>query len=130
MEIVNKFRQYQRNKKSVRKTLLEYGTRDWTNFTRPLSQLSEEEVATLILNWIPKALDKNETMKLRPRADGKVYEIWFKYTRNIIQVKTVKQRRRNMERMYCWKPNETFSDVTLEDIRQSMALADVINQLN
>jgi len=73
MEFVNKLRRFQRNKTSIKKTLLEYGTREWTNFARPLNQLSEEEVTTLILNWIPKALSKNETMKMLLRANHKVY---------------------------------------------------------
>ena len=130
MEFVNKLRRFQRNKTSVRKTLLKYGTRNWTNFAKPLNQLSEEEVTTLILNWVPTALSKNETIRMRLRADSKVYEVIFKHTRGIICVKAVEEKKRNMERLYCWKPNETFNDVTLEDLRQSMALADVLVKLN
>jgi len=130
MEFVNKLRRFQRNKTSVRKTLLEYGTRERINFARPLNQLSEEEVITLILNWIPKALSANETIRARFRADHEVYEATFKHTRGIICVKTVKKKKRNMEQLYCWKPNETFNDITLEDLRQSMALAEVLTKLN
>jgi len=93
MEFVNKLRRFQRNQTSIRKTLLEYGTRDWTNFARPLNQLSAEEVTTLILNWVPKALSKNETIRIRLRADHKVYEVIFKHTRGIICVKSVKEEK-------------------------------------
>jgi len=122
MEFVNKLREYQKNKKSIRKTLLEYGTKDWTNYSRPLKQLSDEEVATLILNWIPKALKKNETIKVRLRVEQKIYEVWFKNTRNLICVQAVKEKRQKMEHMYRWKPNELFNDLTLEELRQRMAV--------
>jgi len=100
MEFVNKLRRFQQNQTSIRKTLLKYGTRDWTNFARPLNQLSEE-VTTLILNWIPKALEKNETMRMRLRADHKVYVVVFKHTRGIICVKAVAEKKRNMAQLYC-----------------------------
>jgi len=91
MEFVNKLRQHQQNKRSIRKTLLKYGTKDWTNFARPLNQLSEEEVTTLIINWIPKALSKNETVKVRLQVDQEIYEVWFKKTRGTIYVKNSKK---------------------------------------
>jgi len=50
MEFVNKLQRYQRSKRSIRKTLLAYGDKDWTNYARPLEQLSEEEITILILN--------------------------------------------------------------------------------
>jgi len=42
-------------------------------------------------------------------------------TRNVINVQAVKEKKRSMEYMYRWKPNETFNDITLEDLRQATA---------
>lgn len=106
--------------------MLEYGTRNWTNFARPLNQLPEEEVTTLIINWIPKALSKNEAVKVRLRADHKTYEVWFKKKQGSVYVKAIKEKKQNMELLYYWKPNETFNDVTLADIHRSMAVADKV----
>lgn len=131
MEFVYKLQRYQRNKRSIRKTLLEYGTKDWTNYARPMEQLSEEEITTLILNWIPKVLKQNETIKIRLRVEQKVYEVWLKCTKCVIQVKQVTEKKRSMKHLYGWKPGETFNDVlTLEDLRQRMAMADVLKKLN
>jgi len=64
MEFVNKLYRLQRERRSVRKTLLKYGTQELSNYTKPLADLSEEEITTLILNWIPKVLKKNETIRV------------------------------------------------------------------
>jgi len=106
-------------------------TKDWTNYARPIEQLSEEEITTLILNWIPKVLKQNETIKIRLRVEQKVYEVWLKCTKCVIQVKQVTEKKRSMKHLYGWKPGETFNDVlTLEDLRQRMAMADVLKKLN
>ena len=130
MDLVNKLRKHQQNKRSIRKALLAYGNKNWTNYARPLSQLDEEEIVTLILNWIPKALKPNEEVMVRLRADSKVYEVRFKKARGTIYVKQLKEKKQKMEHMYSWKPNETFNDITLEKLRQSIALASVLSQLN
>ena len=93
-------------------------------------ELDEEEIVTLILNWIPKALKPNEEVMVRLRADSKVYEVRFKKARGTIYVKQLKEKKQKMEHMYSWKPNETFNDITLEKLRQSIALASVLSQLN
>jgi len=100
MEFVYKLQRYQRNKRSIRKTLLEYWTKDWTNYARPIEQLSEEEITTLILNWIPKVLKQNETIKIRLRVEQKVYEVWLKCTKCVIQVKQVTEKKRSMKHLY------------------------------
>jgi len=70
-------------------------------------------------------------MKVRLRAERHVYEVWFKNTSHIIQVKRIQKRKRSMEHMYRWKPGEIFNDVkTLNDLRQRMAMADVMKKLN
>jgi len=78
MEFIKKLRQIQVAKRSVRKILLQYGNKDSSNYGKPLLQLSVEEITTLILNWIPKVLKKNETVRVRMRAEQHVYEIDFK----------------------------------------------------
>jgi len=35
-----------------------------------------------------------------------------------------------MERLYRWPDNITFNDITLMDLRHSMALADALKKLN
>jgi len=131
MEFVNKLQRLQRNKTSVRKTLLAYGDKDWSNHATPLERLSEEEIATLIFNWEPTVLGTNETIKVRWKADQKVYEAWFKKTKNIIQVRQIREKKRCTEHMYRWKPGETFNDIkALDDLRQRMAMTDVLKKPN
>jgi len=83
MEIVNKLHQLQRNRKSARKTLLEYGNKDTDNSTKPLIQLSEEEITVLIINWIPKVLKKNEGVRVRIKVNQDTYDVGFKNTKSV-----------------------------------------------
>jgi len=130
MEFVNKLFQYRRTQKSLRKTLQTYGTRNWANYAMLLVNLTEDEVLTLILRWVPTALNQNETMQVRIKAEQKIYDVWFKKTRGMICVRDIKEKKRKLTQLYRWKPNETFNDVTLQSLQQCIALADVLKKLS
>jgi len=130
MEFVNKLYQFQRNRRSVRKALLEYGNKDMNNSIKPLTQLSEEEITVLILNWIPKVLKKNENVQIRMKADKDTYDIGFKNAKRVIQVRHVIKKKKPMKYLYYWRPGETFNDiVTLVELRKRQDMADALNKL-
>jgi len=130
MEFIIKLRQFQRTKRSVRKTLLQYGDKNFSNYSKPLLQLSEGEITTLIFNWIPKVLQRNEIVRVRMRAEQEVYEITFRGYKSIIQVKQVVKRSTAMEVMYYWRPGENFDYIaTLSELCRRRDMADTLATL-
>jgi len=130
MEFVNKLYQFQRNRRSVRRTLLEYGNKDTNNSTKPLIQLSEEEITVLILNWIPRVLKKNEGVRIRINVNQDTYDIGLKNTKRVIQVRHVVKKKKSMKHLYYWRPGETFNDnATLVELRKRQDMADTLNKL-
>ena len=130
MKFLELLRNYQIERRSIRRLLSGFGVTKWSTFAEPLRNLSEEEVIALLLNWITRNLTvgKSMTLRIRDNTSQDVYEVWLTSDKGCLYVKRLLKRAQlNEQRLYYWPQVMTPNDLTLETIEKSMEMAGCMN---
>jgi len=94
---------------------------------KPFKELDEEVVFACIMHWIIHTMDKRESIKLRFRAEDKVYQVKMKYCNRHLRVTKIDLITNDGEGfiLYDWMEETTFKNITKEKIQQGMRMADI-----
>lgn len=97
--------------------------------TKPPQELSEDETFCYLMNWIIHRMPNTNSVSIRLRAKGKMYQIEFKYTKSQLRVtRPIKKITEGNFILYDWTSKENFMNLTTERISNSMRRADEKNQ--
>jgi len=120
--------QKQRRRRSVREILQTFSAQRRGICHKPLEEATEEEVNAIILRWILDKLPAAGSVMIRSRdPDGNVFELRMHEHRGAIYARNVRQIKKT-RRLYKWKKNMTYNDLTIEEIEKSINNAEKINR--
>ena len=120
--------QKQCRRRSVRKILQAFSAQRRDICHKPLKGATEEEVNAIILRWILDKLPAEGSVMMRSRdLDGDVFELRMHEHRGAIYARNVRQLKKT-RRLYRWKKNVTYNDLTIEEIEKSINNAEKLNR--
>ena len=125
MAIQNQHRRY-----SVKTILETFSVPREKTWHKPLKEATEKEVTAIIIRWILDNLSAGESVLMRSRdEDGDVFEFTIRKYRGCFYAKSIRQCR-NAKRLYLWRENITYNDLTIGEIEKSVRRAEMKDRKN
>ena len=122
--------QNQPRRRSVRRIFKTFSVPRERIWHKPLKEATEEEVTAIILRWILDNLPAKGSVLMRARDDdGDVFEFTLRNWRGCLYAKSIRQCR-NAKRLYLWRENITYNDLTIEKIEKSVRRAEMKDRKN
>ena len=111
---------WSRRKGSVRKILQEFSMQKKDIGDKPLKDVTEDETTAIILRWILDRLPAEKAVTIRARdIGGDVFSIRMRNHHRAIYATSI-QRLQKTRKLYYWKKNVTYDDLTIEKIEKSI----------
>ena len=132
MSLVELLYSRKRDGKSIRSILAAFGVAKWSDLSRPLELLPEEQVIALLYSWTLRELRPGETIKLRiiDEYTFGIYEVTLKARKGCIYVTEIYPRPDLQgQRCYYWPVDFNMEALTPEAIKASMDTADDMLEL-
>jgi len=130
MTFLELLQHHQVERKSIRRLINGFGITKWSIFSEPLRKLSEDEIITLLLNWITRNLPagRSTALRIRDHQSNDVYELWLTSDKGCLHVRGLFRRAQlNENLLYYCNEEMTPNDLTLEAITQSLEMVSYIN---
>jgi len=122
--------QNQPRKRSVRRIFKTFSVPRERICQKPLKEATEKEVTAIILRWILDNLPAGGSVLMRSRdEDRDVFEFTLRNWRGCLYAKSIRQCR-NAKRLYLWRENITYNDLTIEKIEKSVRRAEMKDRKN
>ena len=115
-------------RRSIRQVLQEFSAQKKALQEKPLKDITREETTAIILRWILDKLPAQRSVTIRLQdSDGTVFEVQMRNHKRRIYVNDVRQLKKT-RRLYNWKKNVTYDNLTVEKIERSIRTADKLNK--
>jgi len=99
-----------------------------TEYNKPLKKLNEKEEVSTLVNWVINQLPVYESMDLRHRVNGKLYQTKLHKKGREISVGRPKEKDEQAETVtYDWPEHVTYETLDVNIITISAIRADTIN---
>ena len=99
-----------------------------TEYDKPLKELNDKEEFSTLINWAINQLPSFESMDLRHRVNGKLYQTSLhKKAREILVGKPKEKDNQDEAVTYDWPEYVTYETLAVNIITISMLRANVIN---
>jgi len=122
--------QNQHRRRSVRRILETFSVPREKIWHKTLKEATEEEVTAIILRWILDNLPAGGSVRIRSRdEDRDIFEFTIRKCRACLYAKNIRQCK-NAKRLYRWRENITYNDLTIEEIEKSVRRAEMKDRKN
>jgi len=127
METLQAFEDCLKKKTTIRESFKCMGVTNLTIKDKSFKELEEEVLFACIMHWIIYTMNKRQSIKLRFRAEDKVYQVKMKWHNRQLRVAKLDLITNDGEGfiLYDWMEETTFNSITKEKIKQGMKMADL-----
>jgi len=106
--------------------------KDSRNWQKPFEEVENEEVLKMIYKWLAIQSEKVKTVQLRIHNDSQniMHYVGFQAHNKHVYERYVHDLPSNPQRLtHVWRPHTSFTNLTVEEIRDSTRRAREINNL-
>ena len=126
MENLRRLQECNKRNTTLKKAFAKFGV---TENDKPLKEMNEKEEFSALVNWAINQLPAYESMDLRNKVDGKMYQTSIRKKSREIRVGKSKEKANQEEAItYAWPEDATYETLNVNIITISMLRANAINE--
>jgi len=132
MELIETLQEHCQKKCSIKSILKIFVTASKEETTCPLNILTNDKAMALMLNWLAWHGKSKEQIELRIAEPEKqtVYAVGIRLRKNVIYVRYVHNTPELVnKRLHHWYYTSTYQTLSVQDIKDSVENADILNML-
>jgi len=133
MELIENLKESCQEQRNIKSTFWIVGVADREETKQPLSDLTDTKAMALVLNWLAWHGENGKQIELRlaEPQEPTVYALGLLLQKNAIYVQYVRNTPELLNKMlHHWYYSITYQILSVQDIKNSVENADIVNMLN